>query len=240
MTMSSTMATKLLAKENVVPTLALTLYKINKAMEAKTTKDEWKKPNPVKNDEFLDLFDEKLTSKLPPHHSYDHTISPLEGKEAPFGPLYSMSHDKLVSLKEYNEENLLKGFIRARSSSACAPVLFNKKGDSSLRRCVHYREINEMTVKNHYPLSLIKETPMRLSGAKWFTKLDLCGADNLAHMADREEWNAAFRSHFGRYEYLVMPFGLTNTPASFQHFNNDHLRELLDAFCMAYIVDILI
>lgn len=97
-----------------------------------------------------------------------------------------------------------------------------------------------MKIKNRYPLPLIQETLMRLSKAKWFTKLDLRGAYNLVRMAKGEEWKTTFRSRFGHYEYLVMPFGLTNAPASFQHFINDTLREYLDVFCTAYIDDILI
>lgn len=90
-----------------------------------------------------------------------------------------------------------------------------------------------MTVKNRYPLPLIQETLMRLSAAKWFTKLYLHGPYNLVRMADREEWKTAFRSNFGHYEYLDMPFVLTNTPASIQHFIIDFLREYRDYVCTA-------
>lgn len=84
-----------------------------------------------------------------------------------------MSRDELIALNKYIEENLSKGFIRATSSPAGAPFLFIKKGNRSLRLCVDYRGINDITVKNRYPLPLIQETLIRLSQAKWFTKLDL-------------------------------------------------------------------
>lgn len=59
-------------------------------------------------------------------------------------------------------------------------------------------------------------------------------------MATGEEWKTAFRTRYGHLEYTVMPFGLTNTPATFQHFVNDCLKEYLDILCTAYLDDILI
>ena len=103
-----------------------------------------------------------------------------------------------------------------------------------------YRQLNDITIKNRYPLPLIKELRDRLQGAQWFTALDLKGAYNLIRMKKGEEWKTAFRTRYGHYEYLVMPFGLTNAPASFQEMINHVLREYLDIFVIAYLDDILI
>jgi len=158
----------------------------------------------------------------------------------PFGPLYGMSHKELLVLKEYIEENLSKGFIRHSSSPAGAPVLFVKKADGSLRFCVDYRGLNEMTVKNRYPLPLIQETLARLQKARWYTKLDLRDGYYHLRIAKGEEWKTAFRTRYGHFEYQVMPFGLANAPASFQHFINDTIRDMLNVFCTAFLDDILI
>lgn len=80
-------------------------------------------------------------------------------------------------------------------------------------------------MKYRYTLPLLQQTLRRLSKAKWFTKLDLRGANTLVGMADRKEWKTAFRSRFRHYEYMVMQFCLTNAHASFQHYINDILRE---------------
>ncbi|KAI0995439.1 Transposon Tf2-9 polyprotein [Podosphaera aphanis] len=186
------------------------------------------------------MMDETLANKLPPRRSYDHKIPLKDGKEPPFGPLYGMSRDELMVLKTYIQENLDKGFIRASSSPAGAPVLFVKKSDGTLRLCVDYRGLNELTIKNRYPLPLIRETLDRLSKAKWYTKLDLRQGYNQIRMAEGEEWKTAFRTRYGHFEYTVMPFGLTNAPATFQHFINDCLRDFLDIFCTAYLDDILV
>jgi hypothetical protein len=105
---------------------------------------------------------------------------------------------------------------------------------------VDYRGHNEGTIKNRYPLPLVQETLMRLSQAKWFTKLDVRDAYNLLRMAEGEEWKTAFRTCYGLFESMVMPFGLTNAPADFQRFKNDVLSPFLDRFTTAYLDDILI
>lgn len=190
---------------------------------------------------FLDLFDEAKSDKLPPRRPYDHKI-PLKNPNSapPFRPMYSMSHNELEVIRKYIEENLSKGFIRSSSSPAGAPVLFVKKKDGTLRLCVDYRALNELTIKNRYPLPLIQETLMRLQKAQWYTRLDARNAYNLLRIAEGDEWKTAFRTRFGHFEYTVMPFGLTNAPASWQHFINDVLRPYLDIFCTAYLDDILI
>lgn len=195
---------------------------------------------PEQYHDYLKLFEKSVADKLPPHRPYDHRIPLKEGFEPPYGPLYSLSRTELIALREWLDENLSKGFIRASSSPAGAPILFVKKKDGSLRLCVDYRGLNNGTIKNRYPLPLLQETLNRLSKARYFTTLDVRGAYNLVRMAEGEEWKTAFRTRFGLFESLVMPFGLTNAPADFQHFINDTLRPFLDVFCTAYLDDILV
>ncbi len=151
-----------------------------------------------------------------------------------------MSEKELKALREYIEENLAKGFIRPSESPAGYPILFVPKKDGSLRLCVDYRKLNDITIKNRYPLPNISELQDRLSGARWFTKIDLKGAYNLIRMKKGEEWKTAFRTRYGHFEYTVMPFGLTNAPASCQALVNNILRPWLDQTVIAYLDDILI
>jgi hypothetical protein len=151
-----------------------------------------------------------------------------------------MSLIELRALKDYLEENLSKGYIRASSSSAASPVLFARKPDRGIKFCVDYRALSDLTVKNRYPLPLIDESLQRLQGAKKFTRLDLRGYYNLIRIKEGDEWKTAFRTRYGLFQYLVMPFGLTNAPATGQQFINDILREYLDVFVVVYLDDILI
>ena len=123
-----------------------------------STSIESEKLVPQDYHEYLDLFSEEEVKELPPHRIYDHTIPLMDGKQPPFGPLYGMSHKKLKVLREYLHDQLPKGFIHHSSSPAGEPVLFVKKSDGSLRLCVDYRGLNEITIKNCYPLPLLQET----------------------------------------------------------------------------------
>ena len=229
----------LLSKRKNHEVFAVSLRDIDKALEVKPEVDP-ATILPPEYHEFLDVFSKRESDTLPAHRPYDCVIPLQPGKEPPFGPLRNMSQDELRVLKKYLEENLSKGFIRASSSPAAAPVLFVRKPQGGLRFCVDYRALNEMTVKNRYPLPLIRETLDRLSHARYFTKLDIIAAFNRLRMKEGEEWKTAFRTRYGLFEYLVMPFGLHGAPAFFQHYINDILREYLDIFCTAYIDDILI
>jgi hypothetical protein len=73
-----------------------------------------------------------------------------------------------------------------------SPVFFIKKKDGSLRLVQDYRMLNEMTVKNNYPLPLIPELINQLRGAKYFTKLDVHWGFNNVRIKEGDEWKAAF------------------------------------------------
>ncbi|KAH0609458.1 uncharacterized protein H6S33_012944 [Morchella sextelata] len=129
-------------------------------------REDWRNRVPTRYKRFHEMMDEKFANEMPPRRPYDHKIPLKEGKEPPFGPLYGMSHEELIVLKQYIQHNLQKSFIQAISSPAGAPVLFVKKANGTLRLCVDYRGLNELTVKNRYPLPLIRETLDRFSKAK--------------------------------------------------------------------------
>ena len=114
------------------------------------------------------------------------------------------------------------------------------KKDKTLRPCIDYRGLNDVTVKNRYPLPLISSAFELLQGATIFTKLDLRNAYHLVRIREGDEWKTAFNTSSGHYEYLVMPFGLTNAPAVFQALVNDVLRDMLDHYVFVYLDDILI
>jgi hypothetical protein len=224
-----------------VEQFALSLYEINTAL----AKEDDKKPDictivPPEYHDYLKIFEKANADKLPPHRPSDHTIPLTDGFKPPFGPLYSLSHPEMEELKCWLDENLSKRFIRTSSSPAAVPILFVKKGDSSLRLAVDYRGFNESTIKNRYPLPLLQDILMNLSKAKWFTILDICRAYNVIHMAEGKKWKTIFRTRYGLFESLVMPFGLTNAPATFQNYINDVLAPYLDHYCTTYLDDTLI
>ena len=178
---------------------------------------------------------------LPEHTEINtHAINLQERKQLPYGPIYSLGSVELETFKTYIKTNLANGFIHPSKSPAGTPILFDKKTDGSFRLCVNYWGLNNITIKNQYPLPLIGESLDRLGRAKQFTQLDLTSAYHRMRIKEGDEWKTAFRTRYGHFEYQVMPFGLTNAPGSFQGYVNKILAEKLDIFVIVYLDDILI
>ena len=171
---------------------------------------------PAEYSDFSNVFSSDSAAELPEHTGInDHPINLLDDKQPPYGPIYSLGPVELETLKTYIETNLASGFIRPSKSPAGAPILFVRKKDGSLRLCVDYRGLNNLTIKNRYPLPLIGESLDCLGCAKRFTQLDLTNAYHRMRIRKGDEWKTAFRTRYSHFEYQVMPFGLSNAPASF-------------------------
>ena len=120
--------------------------------------------------DYANVFSPDLAMELPENTGInEHAIELVEGKQPPYGPIYSLGPVELETLKAYIETHLKTGFIRPSKSPAGAPILFDKKPDGSLRLCVDYQGLNNLTIKNRYPLPLIDESLDRLGRAKRFT-----------------------------------------------------------------------
>ncbi|KAK9539546.1 hypothetical protein VZT92_004645 [Zoarces viviparus] len=143
-------------------------------------------------------------------------------------------------METYITDSLTAGIIRPSSSPVGAGFFFVAKKDKSLRPCIDYRGLNQITTRNKYPLPLINSAFESLPGATIYTKLDLRNAYHLVRIREGDEWKTAFITPLGHFEYLVMPFGLTNAPAVFQALVNDVLRDFLNRFVFVCIDDIVI
>ena len=154
--------------------------------------------------------------------------------------MYRQSEDELKETKRQIYEYLDAGHIRPSSSAFGAPVLLVKKKDGSMRMCIDYRGLNDITIKNNFPLPRIDDLHDRLGKARYFTKLDLYSGYHQIPIRPGDEHKTAFTSRYGTYEFLVMPFGLTNAPATFQTAMNALFTSWLDVFVIVYLDDILI
>jgi hypothetical protein len=155
------------------------------------------------------MFSKSESSILPPHRPIDHKIELLPNA-APLKahPLYSMSADQLIALKEYHTEALRKEWIVPNAAEYESPVVFAKKPNDELRFCVNYRAINARLKKDIYPLLLISETLDRFRKAKLFTKFDVRNAFHRIRMNPGFEEITTFWTRFGQYKYQVLPFKL--------------------------------
>ncbi|PRP82731.1 hypothetical protein PROFUN_09816, partial [Planoprotostelium fungivorum] len=178
--------------------------------------------------------------ELPEHGPFDMEINLVGDKIPPMGPLYQMSEAEMNIVHTYVTDMTKKGLIRASKSPCGAPILFAKKKDGTLRLCVDYRRLNDVTVKSTYPLPLIDEMLDRIRTGKIFTALDLKNAYWLVRIKKGDEWKTAFRTRYGLFEYLVMPFGLSNCPGNFQAKVNSTFSDMIDVFVQIYLDDFLI
>jgi len=153
----------------------------------KETSKDSKGGIPEEYQDFLQVFTSTEPTTLPPHCDQDHHIPLLEGKMPPYEPLRPLNEEKMRPLREYIEVNEERGWIRASTSLAGAPIHFVKKKDRGLRLCVDYRQLNEITVKDRTPLSLIGESLDQLSNATIYTKLDIKDAYYNLRIAEGDE-----------------------------------------------------
>jgi hypothetical protein len=135
---------------------------------------------------------------------------------------------------------LEEGYIRPSTSPWAALVLFLEKKDGTKRTCIDYRSLNEVTVKNKYPLPRIEDLFDQLRGASVFSKIDLRSGYHQLRIRPSDILKIAFVTKYGLYEFMVMSFGLTNAPTYFMYLMNSVFIDYLDKFVVVFIDDFLI
>jgi hypothetical protein len=153
---------------------------------------------------------------------------------------YRMATQELAELKEHIKDLIEKRFIYPNSSPWGAPVIFVPKKDGTQRLYVDYRALNEVTIKNKYPLPRIDDLFDQLCGACVFSKIDLRLGYHQLKIGGCNIPKTAFVSRYGMYEYTVISFGLANAPAYFMYLMNKVFMEYLDKFVVVFIDDILV
>jgi hypothetical protein len=104
-------------------------------------------------------------------------------------------------------------------------VLFMEKKDGTQRMCVDYRSLNEVTIKNKYPLPRIEDLFDQMKGASVFSKIDLRSGYHQLKIQELDIPKTVFLTRYGLYDYNVMSFGLTNAPAYFMYLMNKGFME---------------
>ncbi len=126
-----------------------------------------------------------------------------------------MTWDEFTVIRDYLDSTLEKKWIHSSSSSAKASVLFVKKLNESLHLYVNYHDLNEITVKNNYSLSLLSETLNHFAHAKHFIKIDIHNVYHCIQICKSDEWKTTFHICYDQFEYQMMLFELTNASAIF-------------------------
>jgi hypothetical protein len=115
-----------------------------------------------------------------------------------------------------------------------------EKKDGTKRMCIDYRALNEVTVKNKYPLPRIEDLFDQLKVANVFSKIDMRLGYHQLMIRPTDIPKTSFITKYGLYEFMVMSFGLTNVPAYFMYLMNNVFMDYLDTFIVVLIDDILV
>lgn len=109
--------------------------------------------------DYTDVFSSNLVMELSENISInEHTIKLEENKELSYKPIYALSRIKLETLKTYIKTELKTGFIWSSKSLIDTLILLDKKLDGSFHLCVHYWDLNNLSIKNRYPLALMSKS----------------------------------------------------------------------------------
>ena len=155
-------------------------------------------------------------------------------------PARRISPHRREEVKTLLEQMLEKGVVEPSSSPWASPVVLVRKKDGSMRFCINYRKLNEVTRKDAYPLPRIDVTLDTLHGSHWFTILDLLSGYWQVQVEEADKEKTAFCTPEGLYHFRVMPFGLCNAPATFQRLMDFVLSGLQWSQCSVYLDDIIV
>ncbi len=166
--------------------------------------------------EFLDVFDRVQLNKLLSYHFYDHKIELISDSMLFHCQVYWIFSVKLLKVKKYLNENLLKKFITSSQILYFSFILFALKANKDLRFYVNYWKLNVIFKRNRYSLSLINEIIDKIMNCKHLTKLNIISTFNKLQMHLDSENYITFITALEAYKYKMLLFKLTNESIFFQ------------------------
>jgi hypothetical protein len=187
-------------------------------------------------EEFANIVVDELPSSLPLIRSIIHHIDLIPGASLPKKAVYRLMPQENEEVKRQVQDLMDKGLVRESLSPCVVPTMLSPKKDGGWRMCIDSREINKITIRYRFPLPRMDDLMFFLSGARFFSKIDLKSGYHQIRMREGDEWKTTFKTNERLYECLVIAFGLTNVPSTFMRLMNEVPKEFIGKFtcCCAF------
>jgi hypothetical protein len=191
-------------------------------------------------EEFTNIVVDEIRHSLPPIRSVSHHIDLIPGASFPNKSMYRLMPQENEEVKIHVQDLLDKGLVRESLSTCDVLTVLSPKKDGGWRMCIDSRVINKITIRYIFPLPRMDHLMDCLSGAKYFSMIDLKSGYHQILMREGSEWKTTFKTNEGLHEWLVMSFGLTNAQITFMRLMNKVLKEFIGKFVIVYLDDILV
>ena len=155
-------------------------------------------------------------------------------------PLRRFPPAHVQAISDHVDNMLSQGIIEPASSPWASNVVLVRKKDGTFRCCIDYRQLNNVTRKDAYPLQHIDSCLDAMAEAKWFSTIDLRSSYHQVRMTPEDMDKTAFICPRGMYRFRTMPFGLCNAGATFQRLMDVVMSGLHLEICLVYLDDIVV
>ena len=153
---------------------------------------------------------------------------------------YKLGVAERDAVKKWVGEMRQAGLIQASNSPWCSPLLCVRKPDGTFRVCMDARKLNELTIKDAYPVHNVQDNLEKLGGSVLFSTMDLLSGFWQVELDEESREKTAVATPLGLFEHVVMPMGLCNAPQTFTRIMDGILGDLTELFIKIYMDDILI
>ncbi|GFX11413.1 retrovirus-related Pol polyprotein from transposon 17.6 [Trichonephila clavipes] len=153
---------------------------------------------------------------------------------------YRMNPSKKEILKREIDKLLAEGLIEECESPYASPVVLIPKPNGTFLLCIDYRQLNEITVADIYPLPRMDDLLHQAKLTLFMSTLDLSAGYHQVKVHVEDQDKTEFVCPFGTYRYLRMTYGLRSVPATFQRLMNHFCNGLDDILALPYLEDIIV
>ncbi|KAK3284522.1 hypothetical protein CYMTET_7818 [Cymbomonas tetramitiformis] len=193
-------------------------------------------------EDFSDVFQEDLPAGHRPERFEGgyHRIDIEPGHKPPSQPVRTIPAPMMEELKRQIIKYVELGILRPSSSPYGCPIIFAPKPGGKWRMCCDYRALNNITIKDTYPLPPHDTLLEQLKGSRWFSRFDFNQFFHQIPIHPDDIHKTAIRTRYGSYEWTVMPFGLTNAPATALRVGNRAFFDFIDQFLVIFMDDTIV